>query len=181
MVYIDHAGRQQTISLEGDSSRLVIGRHPDCDIRLMDASVSRRHCEIRCGDGLFTIRDLQSANGTRLNDEAIRHEALKDGDIIRCGSFVVQFLHDNTAPGLEALTPQTIDLGEPDAVSTMITRCAGGDDVDGSMVEVRNLEARLTQQEDQIRAIVTAIESGRVSLEEAVMWLRQLIGSLDAG
>ena len=47
---------------------LVIGRGADCDIRINDHSVSRRHARIQPGaDGYYAV-DLQSTNGTYIND-----------------------------------------------------------------------------------------------------------------
>ena len=49
-------------------SPVVLGRGNDCDIRINDHSVSRRHARIQPGaDGYFAV-DLQSTNGTFVND-----------------------------------------------------------------------------------------------------------------
>jgi len=50
---------------------VVIGRHPDCEIQLDDASVSRYHAKITLDNGHFYIQDLNSRNGTVLNGDAI--------------------------------------------------------------------------------------------------------------
>src|SRR5262249_50430759 len=55
----------QTVDLRGDV--VVLGRHPGCDIRVPDETVSRRHARIIVqGDGYF-VEDLGSRNGTYLN------------------------------------------------------------------------------------------------------------------
>lgn len=45
---------------------LVLGRGGDCDVRVDHPSVSRRHAELALADGRVTLRDLGSANGTRV-------------------------------------------------------------------------------------------------------------------
>ena len=56
-----HLGRQT----------VVIGRHPECDIVIDDASVSRRHANIANDNGVFFVADLESRNGTFVNSSAI--------------------------------------------------------------------------------------------------------------
>lgn len=69
--------------LEFDGGSIVIGRHPDCDIIIDDASVSRRHAKIESDNGVYFIQDLESRNGTYLNSQAIhRSTRLFDGSEI---------------------------------------------------------------------------------------------------
>jgi two-component system cell cycle response regulator len=71
---------------------IVIGRASDCDIRIDDHSVSRRHARIQPGaDGLYAI-DLQSTNGTYINDVPTSMYKLKDGDYVRVGNCIYRFL-----------------------------------------------------------------------------------------
>ena len=75
-----------------DKDCVVIGRSSDCDIQLDDESVSREHAEIRHGLEGYGIQDLQSTNGTWVNDVRINSSQLTAGDRIRCGSQIVKFL-----------------------------------------------------------------------------------------
>jgi pSer/pThr/pTyr-binding forkhead associated (FHA) protein len=69
----------------------VLGRSRECDIRLADVNVSRRHAEVReDGDG-YVVVDLGSTNGTLLNGHRIQREPLADGDTITLGSTDVVF------------------------------------------------------------------------------------------
>jgi len=71
----------------------VIGRSRECDIVLQDSNVSRRHAEIRPtgGDG-WTITDLGSTNGVRVNGRAISSATpLSPGDDIAAGTVDVRF------------------------------------------------------------------------------------------
>jgi diguanylate cyclase (GGDEF)-like protein len=74
------------------SSALVIGRENDCDIQIHDHSVSRRHARILTGaDGHYAV-DLQSTNGTFVNDVPASMRKLKDGDYLRVGNCIYRFL-----------------------------------------------------------------------------------------
>lgn len=63
---------------------VTIGRSPNNHICIAERHVSRQHAAIRCQDGQFVLADLDSANGTYVNDQPV--EALRpltDGDVIR--------------------------------------------------------------------------------------------------
>ena len=65
---------------------LMIGRGEGADVRLDDSRASRSHAVIASRDGVLTLRDLNSKNGTDLNGEPVLGEvALKLGDEIRIG------------------------------------------------------------------------------------------------
>lgn len=73
-------------------SPIVIGRGSDCDIRINDHSVSRRHARIQPGaEGHYAV-DLQSTNGTFVNDVPASMCKLKDGDYLRVGNCIYRFL-----------------------------------------------------------------------------------------
>jgi diguanylate cyclase (GGDEF)-like protein len=71
---------------------LVIGRGADCEIRINDHSVSRRHVRVQPGsEGHYAV-DLQSTNGTFVNDVPASMHKLKDGDYLRVGNCIYRFL-----------------------------------------------------------------------------------------
>lgn len=63
----------------------VLGRRADCDLQIQDAAVSSRHCELRCEGSHWTIHDLNSRNGIRVNGEAVQKRRLEVGDIVIVG------------------------------------------------------------------------------------------------
>jgi hypothetical protein len=70
---------------------VTIGRLPDCEVVLKDKGASRRHAQIRAKDGLYTLTDLGSTNGTRLNGQTIQSRPLEDGDRITIGATTLDF------------------------------------------------------------------------------------------
>jgi hypothetical protein len=82
------AGRRLPVPPRG----ATIGRSRDCDIVLDDSSISRRHAEIRpAGDG-WTVADLGSTNGVRLNGRALEGAwSLRSGDRVELGSTEIVF------------------------------------------------------------------------------------------
>lgn len=69
----------------------VIGTAADCDIVLSDKKLSRKHATIRYEGGEFQIADLDSSNGTFVNDEKIQKHDLIDNDIIKLGDIQFKF------------------------------------------------------------------------------------------
>jgi Protein of unknown function (DUF3662)/FHA domain len=63
----------------------VIGRGQDAQFRLPDTGVSRRHLEIRWDGQLALLSDLNSTNGTTVNNAPVQEWQLADGDVIRLG------------------------------------------------------------------------------------------------
>jgi pSer/pThr/pTyr-binding forkhead associated (FHA) protein len=76
MVSVTLPGTQEHFTKDCGGT-VVIGRNSECDIPLNNPLVSRRHVEILPqDDGRFSIRDLGSLNGTRVDDQTIRNEAI---------------------------------------------------------------------------------------------------------
>lgn len=70
---------------------MVIGRREDCDIVLSDDSISRSHARLDLHQGVYTIHDLGSTNGIKVNGDKITARALKSGDVITLGATVCTF------------------------------------------------------------------------------------------
>ena len=64
---------------------LVIGRGADCDLRIDDARVGRRHVEIYPVGGQWWVRDLGSDDGTFLREEIVEAEPLSTPAVVRLG------------------------------------------------------------------------------------------------
>ena len=67
-------------------------RHPDSDIVLDDATVSRHHVEFRRENGQFLLVDLDSLNNTYVNHDPVDSAVLVNGDEIQIGKFRLVFL-----------------------------------------------------------------------------------------
>jgi diguanylate cyclase (GGDEF)-like protein len=72
---------------------LVIGRDRACDISVTDPSVSRRHARLQqLPSGAYQVTDLDSSNGTFVNDVRAQSELLQDGSYLRVGDCHFRFL-----------------------------------------------------------------------------------------
>ena len=71
---------------------VTFGRLKTCDVQLDDEAISRRHCTLHAHDDACVITDLQSANGTFVNDQRVTTAELKAGDKMRIGSTVLELV-----------------------------------------------------------------------------------------
>lgn len=66
----------------------LVGRKEDCDIRIPLAEVSRLHAEIKLNNDAVALKDLESANGTFVNNKRIAEHTLAPGDRVVIGPVV---------------------------------------------------------------------------------------------
>lgn len=97
-------GLNAGLVFEVGDAPLVVGRDDRAEIQVLDQGISRRHAEIfRMGE-MYFIRDLESRNGTFVNEERVKEELLRDGDEIRIGSTILLF-EDSGAPAVVGHPP----------------------------------------------------------------------------
>jgi len=83
-------------AFELGASPVQIGRIADNDIVLPDPNVSRVHARVERRDGAYYVTDLESTNGTWLNEQRVTSAPLAENDVIRLGStrFIFRRAHD---------------------------------------------------------------------------------------
>ncbi len=81
--------RDEVLKLKEGVNRL--GRSAVNDFVILDATVSRFHCEVEVGAEAMFVRDLDSANGTFVNDAPVVERAeLKNGQMLRVGDVCLE-------------------------------------------------------------------------------------------
>jgi hypothetical protein len=74
-----------------EGAEATLGRSVDCDCRLDNPTVSSQHARLTYQNGCWRVEDLNSRNGTFVNEEAVHTPtALSTGDELRCGSIVLK-------------------------------------------------------------------------------------------
>lgn len=103
-------------------SELSIGRAEDCQIRLDDEGVSRKHARISASpDGTVRLVDLGSTNGTWCDGERIGQRVLRDGDKIQMGGATILKLSHH-GEGDDAFARQTYEHATRDALTKLHNR-----------------------------------------------------------
>jgi DNA-binding NtrC family response regulator len=121
-----------TIEIAIPSIGVVVGADAACDVVLVDPAVSRRHCTIAPSDGGFIVVDLDSRNGTFVDQVAIKRATVLPGAVVRIGTSLLQLLPDEVSIELEPSTASTFGAlyGESAAmrrVFAMLERASGSD------------------------------------------------------
>lgn len=86
MIMFKNDGEQRVFKI--DTGDTIIGRREDCDLRIPLSEISRKHALVRVSKTSVTLRDLDSANGTYVNNTRIVEQILSPGDRIVVGPVV---------------------------------------------------------------------------------------------
>jgi diguanylate cyclase (GGDEF)-like protein len=97
--------------IELESGEFVIGREPECSLVIDEQAVSRHHAKIERVENRYSITDLDSTNGTWVNQRTVKFQLLNSGDRIRIGSRIFKFI-----------ATDEIEAQYHDAVYAMMTR-----------------------------------------------------------
>ncbi len=103
----------QEILLKPGLNRL--GRVEDNDFQIRDDSVSSHHCEIELKDGVVTVRDLNSTNGTFIDGQPVQQAVLHPGQVLCLGTVPMICQAD---PVME---PADIPAGSPSDAGAGVT------------------------------------------------------------
>lgn len=77
----------------------VLGRDKAADIVIKDPLVSRQHAAVVFRDGEFSVKDLESTNGTLVGGKAVDQARIRHRDKFRIGDTVIQFILEDTGTG----------------------------------------------------------------------------------
>jgi predicted component of type VI protein secretion system len=102
--WVGPSGQTEEVALS-NTRAATIGRDETCTIVLDSRLVSKAHALVEFRDGEYTIQDLQSANGTRVNGEATAVRVLEPGDRIEVGDVALTFVDLQIAAAGSAAAP----------------------------------------------------------------------------
>jgi transcriptional regulator with GAF, ATPase, and Fis domain len=114
------AGPSKDLTIPLPDGEATIGRDPANVVAIVDPSVSRKHCLLRREeDGRFSIKDLESRNGTLVNGNPVKEQYLHHGDEIATGDSLFLFLLDEEDRAASASQVE-FDDGQPMAETRLI-------------------------------------------------------------
>ncbi len=96
---------------------IVAGRAPGSELHLEDETVSRQHAELRADPEGITLRDLGSANGTRINGTPVTRGRLGENDVVTFGSVAFRVVRAVAATGARDDLPPGTEIRSVDVHS----------------------------------------------------------------
>ena len=107
---------------------LLIGRHPECDVRIDLPKISRRHCCLAQVYDRLVIRDLGSRNGLRVNGRLVDEAQLRSGDELAIGPLIYRIEADAPAPTPSLPAPSPAKALTPPARPPSLPSLPSGND-----------------------------------------------------
>ena len=142
--------------------KCVIGRGDDCHLRPQSDAISRRHCVVITTENEAVVRDLNSRNGTFVNNERVAEESvLLAGDVLRVGPLEFEVAVEQT-PG-KPKRPRVTDIKEA------VARTAEGSSV-GTTTELDDVSQWLEEADtEEKQRRVTDPETRQFRLDDTEM------------
>jgi len=167
---------------------LTIGRETGADLCIADASVSRRHSKIENQETGFVITDLESLNGTFVNDLPVRSRRLEHGDRVRIGDSQFLFLiHEGDATSKSSdvrideahvVSGSTVQIRFDDAIYQMTRDLSALMKISTEINSIRGLDNLLERLLDLLFEVVPA-ERGAILLTDESSFETSLVFGLD--
>lgn len=85
-------------TIETEKEVITIGRNVKNDIQIDNLSVSKQHAKIVKHQGKYLLEDLNSTNGTYLNEKKISKEKLSNNDVITIGKHTLVAILEKQKP-----------------------------------------------------------------------------------
>lgn len=171
-----------------DEEAMVIGRETAAHLCIADASVSRRHSRIEKKDDVFVITDLDSLNGTFVNDLPVKTRVLEHGDRVRIGDSQFLFLthegdamsksSDVTLDEAQIISGSTVQFRFDHAINLMARDLSALMKVSTTINSIRGLDELLERLLELLFEVVPA-ERGAILLTNEGSFETSLIFGLD--
>lgn len=167
---------------------LIIGRETAANLCIPDASVSRRHSKIEKNDIGFVLTDLESLNGTFVNDVPVKTRLLEHGDRVRIGDSQFVFLtHEGDATSkssdvkldeAKVMSSSTVQIRFDDAVYQMTRDLSALMKISTAINSIRELDNILERLLELLFDVVPA-QRGAILLTDEGSFETSLVFGLD--
>lgn len=167
---------------------LVIGRETAANLCIPDASVSRRHSKLEKNDTGFVLTDLESLNGTFVNDVPVKSRLLEHGDRVRIGDSQFLFLmHEGDATSKSSdvrldearvISSSTVQIRFDDAIYQMTRDLSALMKISTTINSIRGLDNILERLLELLFEVVPA-QRGAILLTNEGSFETSLVFGLD--
>lgn len=107
---------------------LTVGRKPDNDIFIDNPAISGHHCKISLQGGAYVVEDLESTNGTFVNEKRIKMSGLHHNDVVGLAKHALVFIEDPqpepAAPAAKPVDPDATVALTPEKQAELVAASA---------------------------------------------------------
>ncbi len=132
------SGKQEGKVVPIPSAEFHIGRDPQCHLRPTNPVISKRHCILLVRGEQFFVRDLQSTNGTYVNEDRVQGEReLIEGDLLKIGPlhFTVKLQHSASVDRQTPLPPSKAPKAADEDLEAAAAELLGADEALPALAE----------------------------------------------
>jgi adenylate cyclase len=147
------------------AEKSTVGRHPNNQITLPDREVSKEHALLeRSSDGGYTLKDLNSSNGTFVNGRRVRELKLRDGDEIAFGNTRLTFRSSTEVTNSGVQAPKDL-LNLSKKGVTVVASAASMPAFIAQLDQALESEFRPAEQQNDVAALKQDYEKLRIAHE----------------
>ena len=136
--------------------KLSIGRRDSCDVCLRFPNISSDHAEMSFRNGYWYIRDLQSRNGVKVNDDRVQERRLDPGDMLAVAKHKYRIDYDPVELG--AVGPPPPDNLSKEVMKESLLARAG--------LDHRDIARAARDADDRARYDPTNSKAGQIKLPD---------------
>jgi pSer/pThr/pTyr-binding forkhead associated (FHA) protein len=160
---------------------VTIGRLPDNVVIIDNPAVSSHHACVHRDGEQFIVDDLQSTNGTFVNEKRVTRHTLRDGDVVLIGKHQIVFDAMGTGEMVESVAPEpVISMGDTVYLNTAQHRALlaklGEPDAKGRQVPkvgiLRVMSGRTDRSEYSLDAHTSIVGAGEACLVRLKGWFK---------
>lgn len=152
------------------SATNTLGRHPRNTIQIMDRLISKEHAKIVFKNDSYYIQDLDSRNGTFVNEHTVSESILKSGDRVRLGTIPMYFhigpVASQTEFQIQALSqPFTIITDHQPLDDSRIAKITHGMDLERDFLPERDIREQEVLRKDYEKLRIAHLLNRKIGLE----------------
>ncbi|MFC1679163.1 FHA domain-containing protein [Elusimicrobiota bacterium] len=149
-----------------DKPTLTIGRKADNDIVIDNPAVSGYHCKIALKGDTYFLEDLESTNGTFLNEKRVMKAGLHDSDVVGVARHALVFVGDAPQGGDEAGDETMVVAPEKQQEMVEAASASAGDAESAATGHLKVLKGGVTDPEFELKGLSTYIgKSDRAQIQ----------------
>ncbi|MFA6091520.1 MAG: FHA domain-containing protein [Elusimicrobiota bacterium] len=150
-----------------DKTAITVGRKPDNDVVIDNPAVSGHHCRVLLSGDTFFVEDLDSTNGTFVNEKRVMKSGLHHNDVIGVAKHALVFVNEQEAAQAAGNKPTP----EPEATVMLSAKAqedmakASAEAAPGKLGALRVLKGLVAEAEYELKGLSTYIgKSDRVQV-----------------